>query len=83
MTRSIDDWATGCTVGESWFNFRQGYDINIFSEYQDPVMGTGQTPVYWVLVILPGVKLVGLPADATCPHSAEIKNGWSYTSISA
>jgi hypothetical protein len=46
-------------------------------------MGTGQTPVYWVLVILPEVKLLVLSADASYLHSAEIKNGWSYTSISA
>ena len=46
-------------------------------------MGTDQTPVYWVMFISRGVKLLGFSPDALCLHSAEIKNGWSYTSISA
>ena len=39
MTKSIDDWATGYTVGDSWFNFRQGYDITIFFEISSPDFG--------------------------------------------
>jgi hypothetical protein len=83
MTQSKDDCATGCTVRESWFIFRQVYDINILSEISSPVLVTGQTAMYRVPVILPGVKLLGFSAGASCLHNAEIKNWWSYTSFSA
>jgi hypothetical protein len=58
-------------------------DINIFSEKSSPVLETGQTAVYRVPVILPGVKLLGFSAGASCLHNTEIKNWWSYTSFSA
>ena len=41
-------------------------------KYQVRLWGTGQTAVYRVPVILPGVKLLALSADVSCLHSAEI-----------
>lgn len=42
--------------------------------------GTTQPPILWVPGSFPGVKWPGSVVEYSLPPSAEIKNGWSYTS---
>jgi hypothetical protein len=43
--------------------------------------GATQPPIQWVLgALTPGIKGPGREVDHLPPASAEVKNGWSYTS---
>jgi hypothetical protein len=46
-------------------------------------LGPTQPPIQWVPGAFSlGVKWLGREADHSSPSSAEVKNAWSYTSIS-
>jgi len=42
--------------------------------------GTTEPPMRWVLAFFSGVKWPGRDVEYSLPSSAEVKNGWSYTS---
>jgi hypothetical protein len=42
--------------------------------------GITQPPILWVPGVFPGVKWLGSVVQYSLSYSAEVKNGWSYTS---
>jgi hypothetical protein len=76
-------FATGWTIGVLGFDSRQRLGIFLFTTVSRTALEPIQLPIQWVPVALSlGVKRLGREADHSTPSSAEIKNVWSYTSIS-
>jgi hypothetical protein len=68
-------------MDDRWFESRQDLGIFLFTTASRPALGPTQPPIQWV----PGalslwVRRPGREADQSPPPSAEVKNGWSYTS---
>jgi hypothetical protein len=62
---------------------RQGNSTCLFSNASITARGPTQPPQQWVPEALyPGVKQPGREADHPPPPTAEVKNVWSFTSIS-
>jgi hypothetical protein len=75
--------ATRLRAGRPVFDSRQGLRILLFATASRPVLGPTQPPIQWVPGVLsPGVKRPRCEAYHSPPPSSEIKNAWSYTSIS-
>jgi hypothetical protein len=70
-------------AGRSGFDSRQELGIFHFAIQSRTALGPTQPPIQWVPAVLsPGVKRPGCEADHSPPSSVEVKNAWSYTSIS-
>jgi hypothetical protein len=75
----VQRWATGWMIGGS--SPGRGWEFFLFTTVSRPALGSTQPPIQWVLGALSlGVKLPGRETDHSPPSSAQIKNGWSYTS---
>jgi hypothetical protein len=70
-------------IGVLGFDSRRGLGIFIFTTAMSrTALGPTQPPIQWVPGALPlGVKRPGREVDHSPPSSAEVKNEWSYTSI--
>jgi hypothetical protein len=68
---------TELEAGRPGFDSQQGQCyFFLFAAALRPAVGPTQPPIKW----LPGVKRPGREADQLPPHSAEVKNTWSYSS---
>jgi hypothetical protein len=73
--------ATGWTIGVLDFDSRWGLGIFLFATVSRTALGPTQPPTQWVPGALSlGIKRSGREADHSPQSSAEVKNGWSYTS---
>jgi hypothetical protein len=65
------------------FESRQGLGIFLFTTASKLALGPTQPPTQWVPAALYlGVKRLGRESNHSHPSSTEVKNAWSYTSIS-
>jgi hypothetical protein len=60
------------------FDSRQSR-IFLFDTTSRPTLGSTQSPIQWVPVVLPGVRWLRHEAHHSPPSSADVKNAWSYT----
>jgi hypothetical protein len=75
-------WDLGWTIGVLGFDSWRGLGIFLFTAASRTALGPTQPLIQWVLGVLSlGIKWPGREADHSPPSSAEVKNGWSYTSI--
>jgi hypothetical protein len=81
IAQSVERWATDWTIGVLRFDSQRGLGIFLFTTAARPALGPTQPPIQWVPGALSfGVKRPGCEADHSPSSSAEVKNGWSYTS---
>jgi hypothetical protein len=77
----LSGMALGYEMDDRGFESRQGLRIFLYTTASRPVLGPTQPPVQWVTGALSlGIKRQDREADHSPPSSAEVKNGWSYTS---
>jgi hypothetical protein len=74
---------TRLEAGRSGFYSLQGLGIFLFTSASRPALGPTQPPIQWVPGALSlGVKGTGREDNHLHPSRAEVKNAWSYTSVS-
>jgi hypothetical protein len=73
---------TRLRAGRPGFDSRYGRDFILFAMESRSALGPTRPPIQWVQNA-PSlwIKRPGCKADHSRPSRAEVKNGWSYTSI--
>jgi len=76
-------YATGWTAEELCFDSRQGCDFSPFSKWFRPPSRPSKTLIKQVPEFLsPGLKRPRREVEHSTPCTAQVKNDWSFTSIS-